>query len=152
MNSMIPLMTHIELSTFALAICLGLLTWHRSVESKDNLSTMNEDCFWVYVFCNKRVRTVAEAAGFNYKDVTSIAVFVYSAAGESIGSGALAKRSVVWRGSLEVSRKGEAVFEVRALDSVGGLLCAGRTTQMLRGINDFINIPAETLRLKAESI
>jgi hypothetical protein len=152
MNSMIPLMTHIELSAFALFISLGLLAWHRSAQSMETLSAMDEDCFWVYVFWNKREQTVAKVAGFDYKNVTSIAVSVYSAGGERIGSGALAKRSVVWRGSFEVSKKGEAVFEVHALDSVGGLLCTGRTTQTLRGINDFIDIPAETLCLTAESI
>jgi hypothetical protein len=143
--SMIELMIHIELSAFALAISLGLWAWHRSVQNKDALSVMNEDCFWVSVFWDEREQAAAKVDDFDYENVTSIAVSVYSASGERIGFGVLAKRAVIWRGSLEVSKKGQAVFEVHALNSIGGLLCAGKTTQTLRGINDFVAIPVGAL-------
>jgi len=129
-------MAHIILAAFALVTSVGLWACSNAVQNGVSPFPTNEESFQVSVLWNGGETAGSRSAAFDNGSVTAVTVLVYNASGARIGSGALAKRTSNWGGTLAISENGSAVFEANALNSANAILYVGRISQTLTGTND----------------
>jgi sugar lactone lactonase YvrE len=142
----------VVLASLMIVAGFGLWACSNGLQDNANSAVTKEGDFSVSVLWDEGGRAAAKSVAFDDGAVTAVSILVYNASGERIGSGALAKSSSSWRGTISVSETGSAVFESNALNSSGAVLYVGRTTHTLTGAGDVVTVPVGAAGLVGGSI